>query len=175
MSHPEPTREIRCPRCGGPARFEKPFEFIGGPTPKANSPLWQLPRNGGWFVRERFPSLFPWTGPDDYYRHVSATPGASERGVTQCLRCRDARVHDMHWPQDAFWRWEIRGSVLWAFSREHAQVLREFISRSHREPADFGVEFAGFLARLPSEFLRAQVRDEIVRMIDESLATSMAA
>jgi hypothetical protein len=81
----------------------------------------------------------------------------------------------MHWPNDAFWRWEIRGSVLWAFSREHAQVLREFIRLSHREPADFGVEFASFLARLPSEFLRAQVRDEIVRMIDESLATAMAA
>jgi hypothetical protein len=70
----------------------------------------------------------------------------------------------MRWPDDAFWRWEIRGSVLWAFTREHARVLREFISRSHREPADFGVEFAGFWAGLPSEFLRAQARDEIVRM-----------
>lgn len=94
--------------------------------------------------------------------------------MTQCLRCRDTRVYDMRWPQDAFWRWEIRGSVLWAFSREHAVVLREYISRLHREPSDLGVEFTGFLARLPSEFLRAKVRDEIVRMIDESLATSLA-
>ena len=61
--------------------------------------------------------------------------------------------------------------MLWAFSREHAQVLREFISRSHRKPADLGIEFAEFLARVPSEFLRSQVRDKIVRMIDESLAT----
>jgi len=119
--------------------------------------------------------LLPWTGPDDYYRHVSATRAVAERGITQCSCCHEARVHDMHWPEDAFWRWEIRGRVLWAFSREHAQVLREFISRSHRKPADFGVEFAGFLANLPAEFLHAQVRDEIVKRIEKSLATSVAA
>ena len=172
MSRSELTLEICCPRRGGPARFEEPFEFIGGPTPKANSPLWQLPRHGPWFIRARFPSLLPWKGSDDHWQHISRAPDYWQRGVSQCLRCQDARVCKMRWPHDAFWRWEIRGGVLWAYSHKYAQVRREFIGRSYRAPEDFGMEFAGFLVKVPSEFLRAQVRDEIVRKIDESLVIS---
>lgn len=85
------TREIRCPRCDGLARFETPFEFIGGPTPKASDPSWDFPRYGGWFVRVRHPSLIPWTNGEDYLAHT-------DRGVSLCTDCRDIAVHRLQWP-----------------------------------------------------------------------------
>ncbi len=170
----EPIKEIYCPRCKGLARFEQPYEFIGGPTPKANSPLWKLPRHGGvggWFVREKFPSLIPWKGSEEYVRHAGFLPGDPLLGVVLCSKCGDARIHELRWPQDAFWQWEVRGGILWAYSKEYALVLRDFISRTHRDPVDFGVEYQGFLRTVPSVFLRASLREKIVKKIDDSLAS----
>ncbi len=175
MHAAEPIFEIRCPRCSGLARFEDPYEFIGVPTPKVNSPLWQLPRYSTWFVREKFPSLFPWKGSDEYAKQLHAWFRDDLRpGVALCSQCGEARVHRLRWPQDAFWQWEVRGQVLWAFSRRHAVVLREFINRTHREPKDFETEFIGFLVRIPSTFLRAQVRRLVVGKIDKLLSATKA-
>ncbi len=92
--------EIRCPRCRGLARFEDPYEFIGVPTPKANSPLRQLPRYGTWFVREKFPSLFPWKGSDQYAKQLHACfRDALRPGVALCSHCGEVVSTDCDGPR----------------------------------------------------------------------------
>ena len=161
-----PTQiDVRCPRCGQRALFDRElFEFYRereGPPPAGNHPVHRF---GGFYVVERYPRLVPWTPPRPQPRQ--------ERlpliGVVKCIHCGLVAAHELSWPADAYFRWEIRGTTLWAWSAEHARVLRTFIAGTERDPRRFPYH-AGSLWRLPKEIIAAKSREIVVRHITRSL------
>jgi hypothetical protein len=165
------TRDIRCPACGGRARFEEPFEFYSSRQPVPGDESRPRHRWGGWIVVERFPAQFPWVPPHrtDRDRSGEGLGGSGypllTHGLVQCPHCHVNRKHTLQWPEEAYWQWPIRGERLWACDRSHAEAILAFIESDHR-PSRKG----SLLRRLPARFLTAKVRDLVVRKLRQSLA-----
>jgi hypothetical protein len=166
--------EIRCTRCKKRALFDEPFEFF----PKIKSkPRQHLPdgeseevdltersyhRWGGWFVLEKFPNVLPWTTPK-YGGGYSR-----KQGVVRCENCHAVYVHDMDWPGDAYYQWNVRGIIFWAWSTEHARVLLQFLSGTDRDASKLGC-YRRSLERLPQAVISAKNRDLVVRHLRRAL------
>lgn len=152
---------IRCPRCGGKALYDKPFVFQlrqqGMPEAKGCPVhVWR-----GWYVVEKYPSVFPWQAPAKGSFHT-------EKGVVRCAACHFVGQHKVEWPQDAYFRWNVRGHILWAWSEEHARVLLAYLGGTERDPAKFPA-YTYYLRRMPKAFITAKVRERIVKQIRASL------
>ena len=89
-------------------------------------------------------------------------------GVVNCRQCYHLDVHDISWPDEAYFRWDIRGHTLWACNREHAQVLLAFLGSKERDPSRFP-GYVKSLRKVPKEFISAKVRDDIVKAITRTL------
>lgn len=159
------TLEIRCPRCGGPARWEEPFEFISGARRAAISAdaAVTLKPWGGWRVREKFPSLVAWRAP-----RGGAGYQLYRDGVVLCDSCHHAGTHRLCWPADALFGWSIRGQPLWAHNREHARVLLHYLGSALRDPSRYP-RYASRLRKLPATAIAARNRERIIRLIQTTL------
>lgn len=162
--------DIICPDCGGLAQFEEPFEFVSQDEvpPDETRPTH---RWGGWIVIERFPSEIHWKAPSESSRYVrgGGDPGQGgyplrTKGLVRCTHCHANQMHRLNWPSDAYWQWEIRGQLLWAWDKEHAQQILDFIRQTAR-PARRSTR----LKHIPAHFLSAKVRDLVVRKIERSI------
>ncbi len=154
--------QIRCPRCGACASYMTPFAFYSqkqGPPADVQSPTHNW---GSYLVVELYPAIMPWSPPS---RGAGYTHSA---GVVLCPVCHLAASHKLDWPEDAFYRWDIRGNTLWACSAEHARAILAFLSSAERNENLFG-PYARSLRKLPSEFLSAKVRERIAKAIRRSL------
>lgn len=167
---------VRCPSCGGRATFDEPFAFLSGSKKDVASEGLQAHRWGGWLVVEKYPSLLPWKAPHGSHQIIvfsEPNPPNGEyvyhqTGVIRCEECFRLGVHKLNWPDDAYYRWDIRGHVLWAWSAEHAHALLSYIDSRNREVG--GGPYARNLLRLPKEFLDAKVRERIVKLIRGTLS-----
>jgi hypothetical protein len=173
MPAPAARLEIRCPRCAGRAGFEEAFEFISARTRGAAEE--GLHRWGGWLVRERYPSVMRWkapAGPDQYlYRGRDRLSGGyrlMHRGVVRCTACHHVGVHRLRWPADAWFRWTVRGTPLWAWDAEHARVLLAYVENLRREPRRHP-RYRGSLQKLPAVVLAARNRTLVAGKIRASL------
>ena len=126
---------------------------------------------------EKYPNVLAWVPPRQQSNQVLYRwPGGPSwqagtwpvKGVVKCEHCHLIGVHDLAWPRDAYYQWEIRGHTLWAWSSEHAVVLRDYIGSDDRDASRYG-EYAHALRHLPKEFLTAKVRSEAVKRISQSL------
>ncbi len=162
--------DIKCPDCEQLAKFEEPFEFLSknGIRPDDTKPTHQW---GGWIVLERFPSQINWKAPSgssQYLRRGGDTYKGGypllTNGLVQCSHCHSNRKHNLNWPADAYWQWEVRGQLLWAWDLNHAQIILKFVKEttrpSRRSPS---------LKYIPSHFLSAKVRDLVVQKIERSV------
>lgn len=167
--------DVRCPRCGGRARFDEAFEFVSGRTvdPLRSGPMH---RWGGWYVREKYPSVMSWKAPRGsgqfLYWGRARLPGGfrlRDRGVVSCRECHRVAAHVLRWPDDAFFQWDVRGTRLWAAHAEHARVLLQYIGSSQRDPFRHA-EYRRSLQELPAEVLAARNRSTVTRKILAALA-----
>jgi hypothetical protein len=162
--------DIKCPDCKNLALFEEPFEFQSSKDTPANETQSSY-RWGGWTVVERFPSLIKWKAPSgssQYLRHGGNTSSGGypllNNGLVLCPACHSNRKHKLSWPHDAYWQWEIRGEILWAWDKNHAEEILTFVkkvSRPSQRPSR--------LWHLPSHFLSAKMRDLVVQKIERSV------
>lgn len=156
--------DIRCPRCGGRARWEEPFAFVD----RKRVPAEELPRLvqwGGWLIREKFPSVVRWKAPrpgEGGYAHY-------HEGVSRCSACHAVVLHRLHWREDAYWHWRVRGHTLYAWHEEHARVLLDYIRARLRDPFRYGSRYQKHLQRLPAPLLDAHVRDRLAGQIADTL------
>ena len=162
--------DVRCPHCAGHACFREPFEFRS--VAPANGPAH---RWGGWYVVERYPHIFPWVAPrgsSSQYLTDGANDGQGypllHRGVVECEACKQQSVHVLAWPEDAWWQWSIRGKMLWAWDRQHAEQILRYVRATDRPPRST----SGPIGSLPSHFLSAKVRDAVVKAIERKLAAT---
>ncbi len=153
---------VRCPVCGGKALLDDPFEFYSVTAGLSEELSQRAQQWGGWLVVERYPSVIKWVEPGKGvgYEH--------RRGVIKCLACHNVKAENVSWPDDAYYRWDIRGNTLWACNREHAEVLLAFLGSKERDESHFpGYEKS--LRKLPTEFISAKVREDIVKAISRTL------
>lgn len=162
--------DIKCPDCGGLAKFEEPFEFLSKnevcPEETRLTHQW-----GGWNVLERFPSQVNWKAPSgssQYLRGGGDTGNGGypllTNGLVQCSGCHSNRKHKLNWPCDAYWQWEIRSELLWAWDKRHAQIILNFVRETSR-PSRHSYS----LKYIPSYFLSAKVRDLVVQKMEHSV------
>lgn len=170
--------EVRCPRCGARAGFDEPFEFLAAKGAQAADGA-ALHRWGGWLVREKHPTLFPWRPPRSGRQHLwrgarpERDPGGyrlRHHGVVRCPACHLVAKHRLAWPADAFFRWGVRGQTLWALNEEHARVLLHYVESLLRDPRRYGGGYARALERLPAVFLAARSRALVAGRIRAALA-----
>lgn len=165
--------EIRCPRCGGRAAFDEPFQFVSARKVQG------LPDTGhqwgGWYVREKYPSLIRWKPPGGSHQYLSTSSARSSggyrlghRGVARCRECHLVAVHVLRWPGDAYFQWNVRGTALWAWDVDHARVLLHYIESSLRDPARYPA-YRRSLQKLPATILAARSRDTVARKIRGTL------
>lgn len=156
-----PTQlDIRCPQCGARALWDEPFRFVSHAEAAQFAPE-RVHRWGPRLIAELYPSLITWPPEGERKSYTY-----HKRGVMKCLNCHRVAVHALAWPADAFYRWDIRGTTLWAWNKAHALDLRSFIESTERAPDKFAYSY--WLKRLPRETLSAKVRDLIVKRIGAS-------
>jgi hypothetical protein len=97
-------------------------------------------------------------------------PGIFEADIS-CLNCGFSGRKTIHWPRDAFWKCQVKGKILWAFSLEHANVLLEFIQSSNRNYHDHTGYLASLL-HLPKHFKLAKNRKSAVISIKRLIGKS---
>lgn len=155
--------EIRCPRCGGRARWEEPFQFVR----RHDVPEEEWDRLVAWgqrWVREKFPSLVRWKplGRGHGWRHATL-------GVFRCGACHAVALHRLRWPADAFFQWRVRGMLLFAWDEAHARVLLHYVGATLRDPDRYGERYRKSLQRLPAEVIGGHARGRVVARIAETL------
>ncbi|MEA2574939.1 MAG: hypothetical protein QOH93_2237 [Chloroflexia bacterium] len=151
---------VQCPRCGGKAEYDLPFDLYTaaqGEPPSEDRPLH---RWGGWLVAEKYPSVKRW--------HAAAEGISESDGIVKCSQCHLVAEYTLRWPHDAYYQWDIRGNTLWAFNLEHARVLGEFLGSKDRDVTRFP-QYARSLMKIPGELLSAKVRDDIATEISNIL------
>jgi hypothetical protein len=97
------------------------------------------------------------------------------RGKLACDDCHHVcRNIVVTWPDDAFFVCTVRGQVLWAWSSQHVQAIRDFVESKTRKPgAHRG--FKAALMHLPEHFLLAKNRAPTLKALDRLLAPSRRA
>ena len=88
-------------------------------------------------------------------------------GSVDCTQCGLRQFHQLKWPQDAYYQIEYKGQLLWAFQRETANELKEYILSRDRDRTKFQWQF--FLLHVPTIFLKQNARDEIVKKLEKLL------
>lgn len=156
---------IRCPRCGAEARMEPHSRWLRGEEARAAA---EAGAEGVWdgrsFVVARYPRLISW-------KHRALRWYNRELwGICRCPACGYLDRHRLCWPADAYWVVSIRGRTLWAWTRAHVTALRDFVASADRSMAGLPQGIARFLRHVPTEFLLAKRRDEVVRKLDRLLA-----
>jgi hypothetical protein len=106
-------------------------------------------------------------------RHGRLDTYSPIEGRLTCTRCHATRERAVvGWPEDAFFRCDVRGQSLWAWSKEHARAIRDYVQSSKRDPK----AHPGFLAalmHLPRHFVLAKNRTATVKALDELLARNV--
>ena len=88
-------------------------------------------------------------------------------GVVVCSFCGYRTKQSLNWPSDAFFQIEHKGKVLWAFHRESAVELMEYVSSEHRDRQKF--EWQSFLRHIPSHFLYKGAREDVSKKLHKLL------
>ncbi len=193
MTHPAewnpiPHRlDVRCPACARGAEFE--FAEVVRIERKADIPAFEA-HSQLEYHRFTNPSLGQdWHGavffaglhgsaqtlrdlPDGYYstdwehpRYLRAEVGLGW-GSVRCS-CGLRQKHTLNWPLEAYYQVEYRGHGLWAFHREAAIDLRNYVASEHRVRSNYRWE--AMLRHVPSAFLAAKARDTVVKRLDRLL------
>jgi hypothetical protein len=92
-------------------------------------------------------------------------------GTLSCRKCGLVLKHKLSWPTDAYYQADIRGETLWAFNRESLIALRNYVAATDRKKLRNG-PWSGFLLKVPTNFLRRNVRSKALKQIDRLLATT---
>jgi hypothetical protein len=100
-----------------------------------------------------------------------AAPFKDEKptGTLKCSKCHLVAETALTWPTDAYYQWNIRGYILWAWSTEHARALLGYLESTDRDPWRFS-PYGFWMQTLPSEVTSAKRRDLVVKEISRTLA-----
>ncbi len=87
-------------------------------------------------------------------------------GYVSCLHCGLSKQIQVFWPQDAYWKCDVRGQTLWAWSLEHTKVLLDYIRSSARDEKAYPGYLASLL-HLPTHFKLAKHREVSIKSLSK--------
>ena len=86
-----------------------------------------------------------------------------------CTNCGYQNETAISWPSEAYWTFEIKGKILWAWSVEHAKVILEYIRSGNRQEFQFQSGYAASLYHLPEYFKLAKNREATIKAIENGI------
>jgi len=89
-------------------------------------------------------------------------------GAFGCTHCQTRKPYMLQWPSDAFYSISYKGEVLWAFNRESAVDLRDYIASTERKTEKY--KWSRFLLHIPTVFKKQNSRDNVIKQINRVLA-----
>lgn len=95
-------------------------------------------------------------------------PPCEGDGALQCNACGARRSHHVAWPRDAYYQIEHRGHVLWAWHRDHAEVLASYLAAPARVVLSETV-YGDWLKRTPTVFMKGRNHAEVARKLTRLL------
>ena len=151
--------QCKCSKCGGLAIFDKsPFKFIA--EKKGSNQCLSKHRFNGCFVIEKYPNVYPWDAKE--HQHFITT--FKNYGVLKCSSCGYITKHELKWPEDAYYLWGIRNTVLWAVNKNHAEFLLDYIQNKIRNNKR---DYKSY--KLPALITSSKNRTLVVKKISSSL------
>ncbi len=180
--------DINCPSCGKPAIFEfaetvrialkqdivffqdsdlfecRRFQDSCGHY-WHGAVFYALLHGGSTAVIEALPKGYlpaQWDHPSSLTRHRDTPLGAY-----RCGQCHEGGTHTLDWPHDAQYSMAYKGHVLWAFNRDSAVALRDFLSSNHRSTVNS--RWQRFLSHVPTRFKDRKARARLVQLIERLL------
>ena len=73
-------------------------------------------------------------------------------GKISCLGCGLVKEGEIKWPNDAYFKVDVRGSILWAWTKEHAIEIRDYLDARIRE--NRSEAYLTYLCHIPTHFKR---------------------
>ncbi|MDN7123448.1 hypothetical protein J6I90_00965 [Pseudidiomarina sp. 1APP75-32.1] len=89
-------------------------------------------------------------------------------GAVSCSHCHTRKPYILRWPEDAYYSISYKGEALWAFNRESAVDLRDYIKSNERKTEKY--KWAKFLMHIPTVFKKQNARSNIVKQLNKVLA-----
>lgn len=180
--------DVKCPGCGGHAAFE--FAEVVRIGKKDDVPLFldsdqfeyrQFQDSCGhyWHAAlyfaglhgspERALSELPegYQASDWQHSRFYSRSHGLDLGSVSCGHCARRAVHQLRWPQDAHYVVAYKGKELWAFNRDSALELRDYLASGSRDLARY--RWRAFLLHVPSLFKSRKARGELCKRFDRLL------
>lgn len=88
-------------------------------------------------------------------------------GSFRCDRCHARGMHWLNWPQDAYFSVSYRNHVLWAYHREFAIALTDYLASKQRTV--WGSGWPVFLQHVPTVFKVRKAREAVVKQMGKLL------
>ena len=175
--------DVRCEHCGELAVFE--FAEVVKIEKKKDVPFFQQSKLFEYALLSdscghRWHGAFFFQGlhrginsiselPDGYstedWQHskYSSRSHGYDLGSLSCNSCNTNKIHALEWPQEAFFSIEYKGQVLWAYNRESAMELYNFISAAERK--ELKSKWGGFLLHIPTIFKTKKAREPVAKKL----------
>ena len=172
-----PLIHVSCPSCSGRAEFWQavPILFRTNSQYREAALLscflchsWNTARGFGSAEGWYFPELDSLSG-DEWSPETRRHFGLNKLGTLRCTTCCLKHKRRLCWPEDAYYQCEVRGDRLWAWSEEHAQMLRDFIQCKRRLKPAQEIENQPFLKVIPTKFLVAKNRKSVLQQLNRLL------
>ncbi|TCK02592.1 hypothetical protein [Marinobacterium mangrovicola] len=103
----------------------------------------------------------------NHSKYLTRSQG-TDLGSVSCGHCHTRKPYILNWPYDAFYSINVKNKTLWAFNRESAVDLRDYIESTDRKTSKY--RWASFLLHIPTTFKKHSVRDSVVKKINRLLA-----
>lgn len=88
-------------------------------------------------------------------------------GAFICCSCQTRKPYTLQWPEDAYYSIGYKGQILWAFNRQSALDLRDYILSKERKIEKY--QWAKLLLHVPTVFKKQSARENIVKLINKLL------
>jgi hypothetical protein len=180
--------DITCPLCSGLARFE--FGEVVRIRERKDIPFFQTSNQFEYQMftdsrGQRWHGAIYYAGlhggsvnvirdlPDGYsssdWEHSKYLRWGSyySFGAYACLSCHAVHRHNLDWPKDAYFQITYRGEALWAFHREAAVCLRDYVASKLRVPESH--KWTRMLLHVPTTFLVQNARATVTKRLDQAL------
>ncbi|KTC43421.1 hypothetical protein AO265_17860 [Pseudomonas sp. ABAC61] len=179
---------LTCPHCAARASFEFPVAAtierkadVAGFQAHPLLEYWQEQDSGGHYRHYAlyFPGLHgdplqslqqlpegyraeQWQQPRYWYRNHGL-----DLGSIHCEHCDYQGRHALNWPTEAYYTVPYKGQLLWAYNRESALALHDYLLSTHRTPG--GYPWQHFLRHIPSLFKSRKAREPLTRLLKRLL------
>lgn len=86
-----------------------------------------------------------------------------EIGSLRCVHCHLRRPHTLRWPDEAYYTVTHKNHALWAFHRESANDLRDYLLSKTRDVSKY--RWSSFLLHVPTVFKTQKARETVSRQL----------